>query len=179
MKQKNIEIEIRSLIDEKMYKKLLRFFKKEGRFISKENQTSYYFSGKDDLRIQKSDKYAKIWMKKGKMHDDSREEIEVKLDLKEFENANRLFESLGFKNEIIWLRMRNIFSWKNVKVMLDNTKGYGYILELEKMGDLASEDMIIKDLRSKMNSLGIEETSKEEFAKKFEYYKNNWKKLIA
>jgi len=179
MKQKNIEIEIRSLIDEKKYKKLLRFFRKEGKFISKENQTSYYFSGENDLRIQKSDKYAKIWLKKGMMHDNSREEIEIKLDLKEFENANRLFEFLGFKNEIIWLRTRNVFSWKNVKVMLDNTKGYGYILELEKMGDLASEDKIIKDLRRKMEFLGIEETPKEEFSKKFEYYKNNWKKLIV
>jgi predicted adenylyl cyclase CyaB len=179
MKQKNIEIEIRSLIDEKMYKKLLRFFKKEGRFIGKENQISYYFSGKDDLRIQKSDKYAKIWLKKGMLHDNSRKEIEVKLELSEFENASRLFESLGFKNEIIWLRTRNIFSWKNVKIMLDNTKGYGYIIELEKMGDLESKDEILKDLKRKMEILGIKETSKEDFDKKFKYYKNNWKKLIV
>ncbi|EKE21492.1 MAG: hypothetical protein ACD_7C00215G0007 [uncultured bacterium] len=179
MKRKNIEIEIRSLIDEEKYKKLLKFFKKEGKFISKENQTSYYFSGENDLRIQKSDKYAKIWLKKGMMHDDAREEIEIKLNLKDFENANRLFESLGFKKEIIWIRKRNIFSWKNIKVMLDNTKGYGYILELEKMSDLADKDMVIKDLKRKMDLLGIKETSKEEFGKKFEYYKNNWKKLIV
>lgn len=179
MKQKNIEIEIRSLIDEKSYKKLLRFFKKEGKFISQEKQTSYYFSGKNDLRIQKSDKYAKIWLKKGMMHDNSREEIEVRLDLREFENASRLFESLGFENEIIWFRTRNVFSWKNVKVMLDDTKGYGYILELEKMSDSVSEDKVIRDLSRKMELLGIRETPKEEFAKKFEYYKNNWKKLVA
>lgn len=179
MKIKNIEIEIRSLIDEENYKKLLRFFKKEGRLISQENQTSYYLSGENDLRIQKSDSYAKIWLKKGMMHDDFREEIEVRLNLKEFENASRLFESLGFKKEIIWIRKRKVFSWKKVKVMLDNTKGYGYILELEKMSDLASKNRVIKDLKSKMELLGIKETSKEEFDKKFKYYKNNWKKLIA
>lgn len=179
MKKKNIEIEIRSLIDEEKFKKLLKFFKKEGKLISQENQTSYYLSGKNDLRIQKSDKYAKIWLKKGMMHDNSREEIEVKLDLKEFENASELFESLGFKKEIIWIRKRKVFSWRNVKVMLDNTRGYGCILELEKMGDVENEDRIFEDLRRKLEILGIEETSKEEFDEKFKHYKNNWKKLIA
>ncbi|EKE19255.1 MAG: hypothetical protein ACD_9C00071G0002 [uncultured bacterium] len=178
MSSKNIETEIRSLIDKDQYRKLLKFFKKEGKFLGEENQISYYFSGPEDLRIQKSDKSAKIWLKKGKMHDDSREEIEVKLELKEFKNAEKLFEALGYEIKIQWFRKRNTFLWKGVSVMLDDTKGYGHIIELEKMCKEEQKEKTINALRTKMNQLKIEETKKEEFEKKFEYYKNNWKKLV-
>ncbi|EKE25510.1 MAG: hypothetical protein ACD_5C00134G0005 [uncultured bacterium] len=178
MKEKNIETEIRSLIDEKEYKKLLRFFKKEAKFLGQEKQISYYFSGEQDLRIQKSDKSAKIWMKKGKMHDDSREEIEVKLDLKEFENAEKIFEALGYEVKIKWFRNRNTFSWKGMKVMIDDTKGYGMIIEFEKMCKEKDKEKTVELLRDKMRQLSVNETSKSEFEKKFEYYKKNWKALI-
>lgn len=174
---KNIETEIRSLIDEKEYKRLLRFFKKEAKFLGQEKQISYYFSGDQDLRIQKSDKSAKIWMKKGKMHDDSREEIEVKLDWKEFENAQMLFEALGYQIKIKWFRKRNTFAWDGIKVMLDDTKGYGRIIELEKMCRQQDKEKTVAALREKLKQLKIQETPKEEFEKKFEYYKKNWKKL--
>lgn len=178
MKEKNIETELRSLIDEKEYKRLLRFFKKEAKFLGQEKQISYYFSGEQDLRIQKSDKSAKIWMKKGKMHDDSREEIEVKLDLKEFENAEKIFEALGYVVKIKWFRKRNTFSWNGIKVMIDDTKGYGMIVEFEKMCKEKDKEKTIQILRRKMSELEINETPKSEFAKKFEYYEKNWKQLI-
>ncbi|KKP98212.1 MAG: Adenylyl cyclase CyaB [Candidatus Moranbacteria bacterium GW2011_GWD2_36_12] len=178
MEQKNIETEIRSLITEEQYKTLLKFFKKEGKFLGKENQISYYFSGEQDLRIQKSDKSAKIWLKKGKMHADCREEIEVKFDLKEFENAEKLFESLGYEVKIKWFRKRNTFLWKGISVMLDDTKGYGRIIELEKMCKEMEKEKTINMLRAKMEFLKIEETKKDEFEKKFEYYKKNWKKIV-
>ena len=79
--KKNIEVEIRSLVTKNQYDNLFKFFKKEGKFLGEEKQISYYFSGEIDLRIQKSNKSAKIWLKKGKMHADSRKEIELKLVL--------------------------------------------------------------------------------------------------
>jgi predicted adenylyl cyclase CyaB len=178
MKAKNIEAEIRSLISEDQYKRLLKFFKKEAKFLGEENQISHYFSGERDLRIQKSDKSAKIWLKKGKMHADSREEIEVKLEKSEFENAENLFRALGYEVKIKWFRKRFTFLWKGISVMLDDTKGYGRIIEFEKMCKESDKGKTINALRAKMKSLEIEETSKEKFEKKFEYYKKNWKKLI-
>lgn len=175
---KNIEAEIRSFIDEKKYRSLLKFFKKEAKFLGEEKQLTKYFSGEQDLRIQKSDKAAKIWLKKGKMHDDSREEIEVKLDLKEFENAQNIFEALGYEVKIQWLRKRNTFAWKGLKVMLDDTKGYGMIIEFEKMCKEKDKEKALESIRKKMLELGIGETPKTEFAKKFEFYEKNWKKLI-
>ena len=113
------------------------------------------------------------------MHADSREEIEIPLEKKQFANAEKLFLELGYKIEIKWFRKRNTFSWKNLKVMLDETKGYGFIIELEKLCSVEKKDATVKMLKTKMQELNIKETTKQEFNKKFEYYKNNWKKLTA
>jgi len=175
--KKNIEVEIRSLITQDQYKQLFSFFKKEGKFLGEEKQISYYFSGESDLRIQKSNKSAKIWLKKGKMHADSREEIELKLNLNDFKNAKKLFEALGYEIKIKWYRKRNTFLWKGINVMLDDTKGYGYIIELEKMCQKAEKEKTVNKLKTMMNLLKVKETKKEIFDEKFEHYKKNWKRL--
>ena len=63
--------------------------------------------------------------------------------------------------------------------MLDHTKGYGYIIELEKMTDEKSKSKTYEILKSKLEFLGIELTPRSEFEKRFEYYKKNWKKLVS
>ena len=75
----NIEVEIRSFISKEKYNELIEFFKKNAEFINEDYQETYYFDTKEDLRIQKNNYFSKIWMKKGKMHDEQREEIEIKL----------------------------------------------------------------------------------------------------
>ncbi len=79
-----IEVEVRSFISEGKYEELINFFSKNGKHISTDNQTTYYFDTKTDLRIQKNDFFSKIWLKKGKIHDDAREEIEIKFRKEDF-----------------------------------------------------------------------------------------------
>jgi len=122
----NIEVEIRSFISEEKYRELLDFLKKEGEFLGEENQKTYYFDTPQDLRIQKNDDYAKIWMKKGKLHDEHREEIEIKFDKSEFGNLEKLFLALGYNIEIKWFRKRFEFKWDNINVCLDFTKCRNY-----------------------------------------------------
>lgn len=179
---KNIEVEVRSFISEKQYKELLDFFRKEGKFLSEDNQTTHYFDCNADVRIQKnesqsSESYSKIWMKEGKLHDDHREELEIKFDKEDFEKLEKVFLSLGFNVEIKWFRKRYTFIWDTVHVMVDFTKGYGYILELEKMSDESNKEETLKLLKQKLAWLSIKPSSKEEFKKKYSYYKENWKEL--
>jgi predicted adenylyl cyclase CyaB len=90
-----------------------------------------------------------------------------------------IFERLGFNINAIWFRKRKIYDWEGIKVFLDDTKGYGKIIELEKMGKEKDKEKIYKNLKSKLSALGIKKiTPKSEFNKKFEYYKNNWKKIL-
>lgn len=194
----NIEVEIRSFISPQKYGELLDFFKENAEFISDDNQETYYlqkipagdflsqepnrclvhgFDAEQDLRIQRNSAYAKIWLKKGKLHDDQREEIEIRFNTDYFGALEKLFSSLGYGVNIKWFRKRIVFDWEGVSVMLDCTRGYGHILELEKMSAAENQEETLRLLKEKLQKLGIPLTPKEEFDKRFAYYKENWKSL--
>jgi len=171
-------VEIRSFISKGQYERLLNFFKQNAKLLKEDYQETFYFDGAQDLRIQKNDFFSKIWMKEGKIHDNYREEIEIKFDRNEFEKLEKLFFSLGFNVQIKWFRKRFEFQWEEISACLDFTKGYGYIIELEKMASEINKEKEYENLKHKLQSLNIEITSKEEFDKKYIDYKKNWKSLI-
>lgn len=174
----NIEAEVRSFISKEKHSKLVDFFKDNAKLVKEDYQESYYFDCDEDLRIQRNNSYCKIWMKKGKIHNDHREEIEVKCKREDFEKLEKLFISLGYNIEIKWFRNRSKFKWNDITVCLDYTKGYGYIIELEKMCSSDSKEDTFNMLKEKLKSLDVDITSKEEFNKQFLNYKKNWKELI-
>lgn len=117
-------------------------------------------------------------MKKWKLHDDYREEIEIKFDKEDFEKLQELFLSLWYDIEITWIRKRLQFDRDGIEVSIDYTKWYGYIIELELLStDLEKEENLAL-LRQKFAELEIAITPKEEFNKKYEWYKTNRKTLI-
>jgi len=175
----NIEVEIRSFLSKEEFDRLSIFLKKNAKLIDSNSEVTYYYDCLEDLRIQKNNSYSKAWLKKGNLHDDYREEIEIINKKEDFEKLNSLFEALGYKIEIKWFRDRKTYEWENIKVMMDYTKGYGYIIELEIMSDDKNKDSALELLKQKLSTLNIQLTKKEEFAKQYEYYKNNWKTLTG
>ena len=174
----NIEAEIRSFINKEQYDSLLDFFNKNAKFLKEDEQETHYFDAKEDLRIQRNNFFSKIWMKKGKIHDEQREEIEVKVPKEDFDKLQKIFSASGNKVKIKWFRKRKEFSWEDITVCLDYTKGYGYIIELEKMCFEQDKEESINLLKQKLNSLDIKQTSREEFEKQFKNYQDNWESLI-
>ncbi|VVB75253.1 CYTH domain protein [Candidatus Tiddalikarchaeum anstoanum] len=172
-----VEVEIRSFIKKEKYDELLDFFKKNAEFEGEDDQETHYFDGKNDLRIQKNKSYSKIWLKGGRIHDEERKEVEVKFGRDDFEKLEELFLSLGYNVSIKWFRKRNSFKWEGLGVSIDYTKGYGYIIELEKLSDENDKDTALNLLKEKMRILNVDITPKELFDKKFEYYRENWEKL--
>jgi len=168
-----IEVEIRSFISQEKYQELLEFFNQNGNLVKEDDQETYYFDSDQDLRIQRSRLGGKIWLKKGKLHDEAREEIEVKFPRDQFEKAEELFLALGFKVEIKWFRHRFQFEWEGIKVCLDYTQNYGYIIELEKLSDEKGKEKEYNLLTQKLGSLGVDLTPKEEFERRFLEYKKN------
>ena len=171
-------LDSRDLFSKEKYEELLEFFRQNARLVKEDYQETYYFDSEQDLRIQKNNAGGKIWLKKGKLHDDYREEIEIRFAREDFDKVHNLFMTLGYGIDIKWFRKRFEFDWQGVKVCLDYTKGYGYIIELEEMSDELGKEDVLKLLREKLRELGVEETSKEIFNKKFDYYKENWRNLI-
>lgn len=174
----NIEVEIRSFLSASQYQNLLSFFHQYGQLLKKDYQITYYFEGRQDLRIQQNNYYSKIWLKSGKMHDCQREELEIKFSREQFEDLVKLFQILGYKIKIQWLRHRHEFIWEGINVCLDNTKGYGFIIELEKISTARDQTLDLKILKEKLESLRIDLTPKAIFDQKFQEYQKNWRKLI-
>ena len=175
----NIECEVRAMIDDEKFTELLAQFKETFTYIGIEEQITYYFDGENDLRIQQSDNSAKVWLKKGKLHDEHREEIEIKVPKEDFEKLEQLFLALDYNIAIKWFRTRHTFRWDDIDVTLDFTRGYGYIIELEKISNEEEQEATISLLKQKLASLGITQTAREEFDEKYRYYKANWKELTA
>jgi predicted adenylyl cyclase CyaB len=171
------EIEIRAFVTDEQYKKLADFLTKNAEFVSDDKQETHYLSGDNDLRIQKNNRYAKIWMKKGKIHDDEREEIEIKTGKEDFEELKKLFLELGYITEIKWFRTRKEYKWEDITVCLDDTRGYGKIIELEKITEGDDKEVTLDYLKNKLAELNVPLTPKEEFNRKYAHYKQNWKTL--
>ncbi len=166
------------MISEDEYQTLLGQFKDVAVFEGADEQVTYYFDSKEDLRIQKNEHYAKVWLKKGELHDDHREEIEIKVPKDDFEKLEHLFLLLGYNISIKWFRTRNAFKWGDIDVALDHTKGYGHILELEKLTNDEEKENTVHYLKSKLVQLGLEQTPKETFDQKYQYYKEHWREIM-
>lgn len=173
-----IEREVRSFITKEKYDELATFFRKHAVFMGEEEQETYYFDAPEDLRTQRNNTSAKLWMKKGTMHDDAREEIEIFFHKEDFESVNNLLQLAGHPITIQWWRKRHMFEWDGVTVCLDHTRGYGYIIELELMATEENKESIVQRLRAILKQLEIIETPKEEFNKAFDHYKQYWRTLL-
>jgi predicted adenylyl cyclase CyaB len=174
-----VEVEIRSFISKEKYDELIEFFKKEGEFVKEDDQETYYFDAPFDLRIQKNNFFSKVWMKGGKIHDETREENEIRFDRNDFERLEKMFLALGYNVQIKWFRKRHDFKWQGIDVSVDFTKGYGYIIEFEKSCEENEKEKTLEMLKEKFNILNVPLTSREEFDQKFQFYKKNWKDLVA
>ncbi len=173
----SIEVEVRSFISKEKYHELLTFFTANAKRVNEDEQETHYFDGKADVRIQKNKQYAKLWMKEGKMHDDARKEVEIKVPKEDFDKFVAVFAALGFKTTVKWFRTRHTFEWGEVSVMVDYNKGYGYILEMEKMATESEKEGALALLKSKMAQVGVAITPKDEFAKAYDHYMKNWEQL--
>lgn len=176
---KNIEVEARSFITDEQFENAKKILDRDCEFVEKLNEITIYFSGEKDLRMRKNETGAFIILKEGKIHDDFRKESEIRIDRNDFDDMAELFQSLGFAIEIEWRRNRLEYKKADMKILLDDTKGYGKILEIEKMAEAGSENEVHGALTEEMKIFGITNiTSKKEFNEKFEYYKQNWQNLI-
>lgn len=173
------EVEVRSFISDAQFQELLDRFMKEGDYVGVDRQETWYFDAPYDVRIQRNDSHAKIWMKKGKMHDESREEIEVKTSREDFPVLQALFAGLGYGVNIKWFRTRHSFDWQGIRVTIDDTLGYGRVIELEKLVEESEKDRALEQLKRTMNGLGIAITPREEFDARYGWYKEHWKEAVA
>ncbi len=175
----DIEVEVRSFVSEAKFDELRKFFERNAEFLGEDEQQTAYFDCKEDIRLQRNSLCSKIWMKQGRMHDEAREETEIRLNRDDFDKALKILCSLGLKVAVVWLRKRLSYKWGEVNVALDSNRGYGLIVELEKMACDADKEQAREHLTKKMAEIGVEPTPRNVFDERLEHYKKSWRELLG
>lgn len=174
IEKKKVTISIRSFLTKDQYDSLLKYLNSFAKFLNKEKQVIYYFSTPSELIIQKNDKECRVAINKT----NSKEDIIINLRKEEFDDIVDIFEALGYEISIKWFKTLHHFTWNEMDVYVNLTKGYGYLVEMEKSVYPEEKEIILNYLRENLKLLGVDETPKEVFDERFNYYKKNWKDLV-
>ncbi len=175
---KNIEVEIQSLVSGKDWVRLRKFFDKKAKFLGEHHDKTSYFEKNGRIRIRIEPRAAYFISKSGKMHDKAREEIEIKFSKKDVLPAEEFLKSLGFPLQIRWSRRRRKYLWDGITVTLDDSKGYGKLIELEKMSDMRGRKTIQEKLLKKFKLLKIPMTSRKILDQRFRNYLKTWRRFF-
>lgn len=155
--KKNIEVELRSLLDEKQFFDLEGFLVKNGKDLGEDNKDSHFFIFPDKLlkvtdNITKNN--AKITLKLQKIGLGSDfEEIEVYFSREDSEKMVRIFKILGSKNYLYSYQNRHNYYYKNIEFALKYTESWGFHCELEIM--VGSKDDVSRAVKQ-MNKVALE-----------------------
>ena len=165
--KKNIEVELRSLIDERKFFDLKFFLAENGKDLGEDNKDTYFFLFSDKLfkitnNITKNN--AKITLKLQKIGLGSDfEEIEVQFPCEDVEKVIRIFGILGFKDYQYSYQSRNNYLYKNIEFAIKYTVSWGFHCEMEIM--VNSKDCVpeaIKQMTLVASELGLKIISDKE-----------------
>jgi len=175
---KNIEVEVRALISKDEFLRLRKFFGKKAKFLNHHKDETLYFDADGSIRLRLEKNRCYFVHKSGKIHDRHREELEIDLKKSDFTPAQKFVEFLGKPVIVRWIRERFVWKFNELKVYLDNTKGYGRIFELEAVVGPKEKNKAYQKMLKIFKDLNIRPTPREKIQKHYEYYLKNWRRLI-
>jgi len=169
--KKQIEIELRSLLDKRKYAALKKFLDTNAKSLGKDDKDVYFFLLPD--RIVKavknvSQKTAKIVIKLnrlGKGRSDF-EEIEIPISPLDFDKAVKLFSSLRFDQIQNSYQKRQNYLYEGVEIALKHSDSWGYHMEFEVIiDDLSKKNEAERKIYQVANKLGVKIMTEEEITK--------------
>jgi len=140
-------------------------------------QLNWYYIApwKNDLRIRKTETESYLILKVWDMHDESKEEYEVKCDREEFEKLDKMLSKLGYSYDTKWFRYREEFEFNGFNITLDENSGFWWMAEIEKVVEEWEEEQAKKEILEFAQSLGLDPTPKSDLDLIYNHYKKNWK----
>lgn len=186
---KQIEIELRSVFDEKKHNELKDFLDKNAEDLGEDDKDVYFFLLPDKITKAThnvSKKTAKIVIKLNRIGRGTSdfEEIEIPINPPDFDKAVKLFSALPFDQIQNSYQKRHNYLLEGVEIALKWTESWGYHMELEIVVDDKSKREEAEDyIRKVAEKLGVQIMSEDElkdFTKKIDenykkglYNKNN------
>jgi adenylate cyclase class IV len=131
------EIELRGPLGKAGFQKLLRFLKKEAKFIKRSKRKTFVFHTNDktlDLKVRTTDGNSEIVVKKGFWGAKKREEIILPIKISQVDKAKKLLAALGYKTGIVPLRETFVFEYKDIEFSLVKCPKSYYFYEAEFIG---------------------------------------------
>ena len=174
-----MEVELRAFIDANQYGDLLQRLRREGVETEHTRQITHYLETEVDTRIQFSTTGGRVWQKLGRMHDTARKELEVITSTADAKVLLQIFLNLGYDIKVTWYRERRTFRVSELQVMLDDTVGYGQIIEVEVLSEESAVEANRQRLRDYLTVLGIEPTCREIFDNAYSEYLRSWRSKTA
>ena len=179
---KQIEIELRSVFDEKKYNELKEFLGKNAEDLGEDDKDVFFFLLPDKITKAThnvSKKTAKIVIKLNRIGRGTSdfEEIEIPINPSDFDKAVKLFSALPFDQIQNSYQKRHNYLLDGVEIALKWTESWGYHMELEiVVDDVAKREDAENKIRKVAEKLGVQIMSEEElkdFTKKID---ENYKK---
>jgi hypothetical protein len=125
-----------------------------------------------DLRLKKSGQDEKIVVKVGYYASKDREEFEINIKEGELINALKLFESLGYKDGMIYEWKSWIYKYKGFEIKLTEYPAGYHEWEIESVGSVADPNDLAKEL-------SLKPFTEEEFQNEITWKNNNLHDLYS
>ncbi|OIO46593.1 MAG: hypothetical protein AUJ28_02315 [Parcubacteria group bacterium CG1_02_37_51] len=177
------EVEVRNILKPQGYRKLDNYLKKHARLIEqKQEETICFRVKKGDLLLRRNEGEVKLTYKDRDVIHDIRAEMEVLMGLNDFDATQEMLQALKFTIKMKWYKRRKIYRWQGVIIALDNVRGQGLSMEMEKLVDGRLRKKAQTELQVRMEAL-LDELSIKSYPKKdldamMVYYRQHWAKLI-
>ncbi|MFH1667639.1 MAG: CYTH domain-containing protein [Candidatus Komeilibacteria bacterium] len=177
------EVEVRNILKPQGYRKLDNYLKKHARLIEqKQEETICFRVKKGDLLLRRNDSEVKLTYKDRDVIQDIRAEMEILMGLNDFDAIQEILQALKFTIKMKWYKRRKIYRWQGVIIALDNVKGQGLSMEMEKLVDGRLKKKAQIELQVRMikllNELNIKIYPKKDLTAMMQYYHQHWTKSI-
>lgn len=147
---KNIELEIRAIVEKKNFGETIKKLKDRGKLTSKTNRLTVAFYGTCEknnfaLSVRITGGRSEVVIKKGSFHAHNRTEYSQKISSDGFIEMVRIFSQLDFYGKVFERTTYNYQFPRNVTVSLVTVSDHSYI-EIEKMTDRRNEKNVRLEL---------------------------------
>jgi len=170
-----IEIEQRGLLSESQFRELDKKLSSEGKFLGEKKRFSVISASsqksvkevvdeKIDLRVRVTNGKSELVLKYGKWGSkDSRREINIAFDTKDFDEMIEFIKLIGFNRIVLQATVTRCYTYNNIEFALVHVPGYGYYFEAEIMADDNESEDAHKAIESEVGRLGLRIANQEEY----------------
>lgn len=161
------EIELRGPLNRSKYQSLLKFLRKNGKFVEHRRRANYMFDHPKkqiDLRVRDTNGNIEMVLKVGHLGAHRRKEITFDLGKIKLDDALAFLFHLGYRKGMTGLRISDIFQYRGIEFAVVKVPSHSYYFEVEKSAKtVANVPKLKKQLLQMTKKLSLRIFGKKEY----------------